>query len=72
MSIKGKAFIAGAYELNLRDATGRSLAALHAQAAQGALADAGLSLLNQRQAIPAAPRTGIRMTSAYHQVIQNN
>ena len=44
MSIKGKAYIAGAYEHPLRDAPNVSTAQLHAQCARGALADAGLSL----------------------------
>ena len=44
MSIKGKAYIAGAYEHPLRDAPNVSTAQLHAQCAKGALADAGLSM----------------------------
>ncbi len=43
MSIKGKAYIVGAYEHPLRDAPHVSTAQLHAQCAKGALADAGLS-----------------------------
>ena len=43
MSIKGKAYIVGAYEHPLRDAPNVSTAQLHAQCAKGALADAGLS-----------------------------
>ncbi len=43
MSIKGKAFIAGAYEHPTRKAPDRSVAQLHAEVALGALADAGLS-----------------------------
>lgn len=42
MTIKGKAFIAGAFEHPTRKATDRSLAQLHAEAAKGALEDAGL------------------------------
>ncbi|MGE0230511.1 MAG: thiolase domain-containing protein [Flavobacteriaceae bacterium] len=44
MSIKGKAYIVGAYELPIRSAPDKSSALLHAEAAKGALADAGLSL----------------------------
>ncbi len=44
MSIKGKAYIAGAFEHPLRIAPTKSVAQLHAECAQGALADAGLSL----------------------------
>ncbi len=43
MSIKGKAFIAGAYEHPDRKIPGKSLARVHAEVASGALADAGLS-----------------------------
>ena len=43
MSIKGKAYIVGAYEHPLRDAPDVSTAQLHAQCAKGALADAGLT-----------------------------
>ena len=44
MSIHGKAYVAGIHELPLRRADGVSTAQLHAQAALGALADAGLTL----------------------------
>ncbi len=44
MSIKGKAFIAGAYEHPDREIPGKSPAQVHAEVALGALADAGLSL----------------------------
>jgi acetyl-CoA C-acetyltransferase len=44
MSIRGKAFIAGAYEHPLRDIPDRSTAQVHAEVALGALADAGLTL----------------------------
>ncbi len=44
MSIKGKAYIAGAFEHPTRKATNISVAQLHAECAKGALADAGLSL----------------------------
>ena len=44
MSIKGKAYIAGAFEHPTRKAEGISLAQLHAECARGALADAGLEL----------------------------
>ena len=43
MSIKGKAYIAGAYEHPTRKADDKSLAQLHAEVAKGALADAGLT-----------------------------
>jgi acetyl-CoA C-acetyltransferase len=43
MTIKGKAYIAGAYEHPTRLAKDKSVAQLHAEAAVGALADAGLS-----------------------------
>lgn len=43
MSIKGKAFIAGIYEHPTRKALGIPLAQLHAEVAQGALRDAGLT-----------------------------
>ncbi|HUH85548.1 MAG TPA: thiolase domain-containing protein [Stellaceae bacterium] len=42
MSIKGKAYIAGIFEHPTRHAPDKSLAQLHAEVAQGALADAGL------------------------------
>ncbi len=44
MSIRGKAFIAGAYEHPGRELPDLSLAQIHAEVALGALADAGLSL----------------------------
>lgn len=44
MSLRGKAFIAGAWEHPTRHAPDVSTALLHAQCAAGALADAGLSL----------------------------
>ena len=44
MSIKGQAYIAGAYEHPTRKAPESSLAQLHAEVALGALADAGLSI----------------------------
>ncbi|HEY0354426.1 MAG TPA: thiolase domain-containing protein [Enterovirga sp.] len=43
MSIKGQAYIAGAYEHPIRKAPDKTVAQLHAEAALGALADAGLS-----------------------------
>ncbi|MCW3475634.1 thiolase domain-containing protein [Limobrevibacterium gyesilva] len=43
MTIKGKAYIAGAYEHPTRKAPDKSLAQLHAEVAIGALADAGLT-----------------------------
>jgi len=42
MSLRGKAYIAGAFEHPTRNATGTSLPRLHAEVAAGALADAGL------------------------------
>lgn len=44
MSIKGKAYIAGAFEHPTRLAEDKSVAALHAECAKGALEDAGLTL----------------------------
>jgi acetyl-CoA C-acetyltransferase len=43
MSLKGKAYIAGAFEHPTRKAPDKSVALLHAECAAGALADAGLS-----------------------------
>jgi len=43
MSIKGKAYIVGVYEHPTRKADDKSVAQLHAEAAKGALADAGLA-----------------------------
>src|SRR5674476_1309878 len=43
MSIKGKAYIAGAYEHPTRKAPDKSVAQLHAESAAGARADAGLT-----------------------------
>ncbi len=43
MSIKGRAYIAGAWEHPTRKAPDKSLAQLHAEVARGALDDAGLS-----------------------------
>jgi acetyl-CoA C-acetyltransferase len=44
MSIRGRAYIAGAYEHPTRKAPDSSVAQLHAEVALGALADAGLTL----------------------------
>jgi hypothetical protein len=43
MSLKGKAYVVGAYEHPTRKAPDKSLAQLHAEVAKGALDDAGLS-----------------------------
>jgi len=43
MTIKGKAYIAGAFEHPTRHAPGKTVAQLHAEVALGALADAGLA-----------------------------
>ena len=43
MSIKGKAYIVGAYEHPLRKAPDKSVAQLHAEVARGAIEDAGLT-----------------------------
>ncbi|WP_223527509.1 thiolase domain-containing protein [Pseudomonas sp. GL-R-19] len=43
MTIKGRAYIVGAYEHPLRKAPHHSVAQLHAEAAKGAIEDAGLS-----------------------------
>ncbi len=42
MSVRNKAWIAGAYEHPERELPGRTLAQIHAEVAEGALADAGL------------------------------
>ena len=42
MSIKGKAYIMGAFEHPLRDAPNKTTPQIHAECAAGALADAGL------------------------------
>ena len=42
MSVRGKAFIAGAFEHPGRELPGKTLAQIHAEVAEGALADAGL------------------------------
>ena len=44
MTIKGKAYIAGAFEHPTRKADDKSVALLHAECAKGALEDAGLSI----------------------------
>ncbi|QQX82820.1 thiolase domain-containing protein [Cupriavidus necator] len=44
MSIKGKAYIVGAYEHPTRKAPDKSVAQIHAECARGALEDAGLTL----------------------------
>ena len=44
MTIRGKAFIAGAFEHPARDLPNHSVAQIHAECAIGALADAGLSI----------------------------
>src|SRR6202041_172031 len=43
MSLKGKAYIAGAWEHPTRKASDKSIALLHAECAKGALEDAGLT-----------------------------
>ena len=43
MSIKGKAYIVGAFEHPTRKAQDKSVAQLHAEGAMGALEDAGLT-----------------------------
>src|SRR6478752_7699649 len=43
MTIKGKAYIVGAYEHPLRKAPDKSVAQLHAEVAKGAIEDAGLT-----------------------------
>ncbi|HPU53375.1 MAG TPA: thiolase domain-containing protein, partial [Burkholderiaceae bacterium] len=44
MTIRGKAYIAGAFEHPTRKAENTTVAQLHAECAKGALEDAGLSL----------------------------
>ena len=43
MTIKGKAYIVGAFEHPTRKAPEKSVAQLHAECAKGAIEDAGLS-----------------------------
>ena len=43
MSIKGKAYLVGAYEHPTRKAPDKSVAQLHAECARGAILDAGLT-----------------------------
>jgi acetyl-CoA C-acetyltransferase len=43
MTIRGKAYIVGAYEHPLRKAPNHSAAQLHAEVAKGAIEDAGLT-----------------------------
>ena len=43
MSIKGKAYVMGAFEHPLREAPDKSTPQLHAECAKGALEDAGLT-----------------------------
>src|SRR5512134_3322780 len=43
MSIRGKAYVVGAYEHPTRKAEDKSVAQLHAEVARGALEDAGLT-----------------------------
>ncbi len=56
MTIRGKAFIAGAYEHPDRKIPDKSVAQVHAEVALGALADAGLTLSRRRRAT-SAPAT---------------
>jgi len=44
LSIRGRAFIAGAYEHPLRVIPDRTVAQVHAEVAVGALADAGIDM----------------------------
>jgi acetyl-CoA C-acetyltransferase len=44
MTVRGKAYIAGAFEHPRREIPDRSIAQIHAEVAEGALTDAGLSL----------------------------
>ena len=69
MSIRGKAFIAGAYEHPGREIPDKSVAQVHAEVALGALADAGLSLSDVDGYFcagdaPASARSPWRSTSA--------
>jgi len=43
MTIKGKAYIVGAYEHPTRKAPDKSVAQLHSEAARGAILDSGLT-----------------------------
>jgi len=59
MTIRGKACIAGAYEHPTRKAPDKTVAQLHAECAQGALADAGLSLQDVDGYFCAGDATGL-------------
>ena len=54
MTIRGEAYIVGAYEHPTREAPDKSVAQLHAKTATGTLADAGLG----RDDVDAHPRAG--------------
>jgi 3-oxoacyl-[acyl-carrier-protein] synthase III len=63
MTIRGKAYIAGAYERPLRKAPDKTTAQLHAECAKGALEDAGLSLRDvDGTSAPAMRRASVRST----------
>ena len=57
MTIKGKAYIAGAFEHPTRKATDKSVAQLHMECAKGALEDAGLSFKDVDGYFTADPAT---------------
>jgi acetyl-CoA C-acetyltransferase len=59
MSIRGKAFIAGAYEHPGRELPDRSIPRIHAEVALGALADAGLTLADVDAYFCAADAPGL-------------
>jgi acetyl-CoA C-acetyltransferase len=63
MTIKGKAYIAGAFEHPARDIPDKSLAQVSAEVALGALADAGLSLADVDGLLCAADTPGFGATS---------
>jgi len=59
MSVKGKAFIAGAYEHPGRELPDKSIPQIHAEVALGAVADAGLSLADVDGYFSAADAPGL-------------
>jgi acetyl-CoA C-acetyltransferase len=63
MSIKGKAYIVGAYEHPIRKAPDKTVAQLHAECAKGALNDAGLTLADVDGYFCGADAPGMGMLS---------
>ena len=65
MTIRGKAYIAGAYEHPDRKIPDKSVAQMHAEVALGALADAGLSLSDVDGVLLRRRRAGVRRRSRW-------